>query len=107
MAKTLVGLYDTLTDAERIVQELAGHGFSRSDILLASHLVDRTQFHDTYVGEWISATESQEVIERLRAHGITAHEASSYAEGLRPGGALVVLEASDGLADRGLEIMNR
>ena len=35
MAKTLVALYDTCTDAERVVQELIEDGFTRSDIHLA------------------------------------------------------------------------
>ena len=35
MAKTLVALYDTFTDAERVVQELMEDGFTRSDIHLA------------------------------------------------------------------------
>ena len=34
MAKTLVALYDTLTDAERVVQELIDDGFARSDVHL-------------------------------------------------------------------------
>jgi hypothetical protein len=40
MAKTLVALYDTFTDAERVVQELIEDNFSRSDIHLA---VDHTK----------------------------------------------------------------
>ena len=35
MAKTLVALYDTFTDAEQVVQELIEDGFARSDIHLA------------------------------------------------------------------------
>ena len=35
MAKTLVALYDTVTDAEQVVQELIADGFARSDIHLA------------------------------------------------------------------------
>ena len=46
MAKTLVGLYDTFTDAERVVQDLVKHDFSRSDIHLATqsatHAAGRT-----------------------------------------------------------------
>jgi len=37
MAKTLVGLYDTFTEAQNVVQDLEKHGFSRSDISLATH----------------------------------------------------------------------
>ena len=35
MAKTLIALYDTVTDAERVVQELMADGFARRDIHLA------------------------------------------------------------------------
>ena len=35
MAKTLVALYDTFTDAEHVVQELIADGFARSDIHMA------------------------------------------------------------------------
>ena len=45
MAKTLVALYDTLTDAERVVQELIDDGFARSDV----HLVfDHTKNHTAH-----------------------------------------------------------
>lgn len=107
MAKTLVGVYDTLTDAERIVQELVEYGFSRSDILLASHQANGRPSADIYVGEWVSAAASGDVIERLMERGVSTPEARAYAFGIRPGGVLVLLEASDSLADRGLEIMNR
>jgi hypothetical protein len=43
MAKTLVALYDTVTDAEQVVQELIADGFSRSAIHLAlDHTKSRT-----------------------------------------------------------------
>ena len=35
MAKTLVALYDTIADAERVVHELIADGFARSHIHLA------------------------------------------------------------------------
>ena len=35
MAKTLVALYDTFTNAEHVVQELIQDGFARSDMHLA------------------------------------------------------------------------
>ena len=37
MAKTLVGLYDTFTDAQQVVRELEKSGFSRRNISLATH----------------------------------------------------------------------
>ncbi len=56
MAKTLVALYDTFTDAERVVQELIEDGFSRSDIHLA---LDHTEGRETHTAsvEWDAAYE--------------------------------------------------
>ena len=36
MAKTLVGLYDTLTDAEQVVHDLGMEGFPRGGIRVAA-----------------------------------------------------------------------
>jgi len=106
MAKTLVALYDTLTDAERVVQELIDDGFSRSDIHLAlDHTKSRTA-HTSSV-EWDSAYEGASLIDTLADLGVPYDEAHSYAEGVRRGGALVVVESSDDRAERGMEILRR
>jgi uncharacterized protein (TIGR02271 family) len=107
MAKTLVGLYDSLTDAERVVQDLVESGFSRSDIRIAAPHVESRRGDTAYVGEWISVNGESAVIDTLTDLGVPTDEASSYAEGVRRGGALVILETSDDWADRGLEIMDR
>jgi stress response protein YsnF len=107
MAKTLVGLYDTLTDAEHVAQDLVAHGFSRSDIRIVAPDGEARRGEDAYVGEWISATEGRDVIDMLADLGVPTDEASSYADGLRRGGALVVVESADDWAERGIEIMNR
>jgi hypothetical protein len=44
MAKTLVALYDTCTEAERVVHELITDGFARSDMHLA---LDHTEGCET------------------------------------------------------------
>jgi SOS response regulatory protein OraA/RecX len=46
MAKTLVGLYDTFTESQQVVQELVENGFSRSDIKLATHSAEDVQDYD-------------------------------------------------------------
>jgi hypothetical protein len=107
MAKTLVGLYDTLTDAEHIVRDLSEHGFTSSDILLASHQVFSRPAHDTYVGEWLTADVDDDIIGALTGRGVPTDEANSYAEEVSQGRALVLVEADDDRADHGLEIMNR
>jgi uncharacterized protein (TIGR02271 family) len=46
-------------------------------------------------------------MERLTDLGVPMHEARSYAEGVSRRGALVVVNADDDRADRGMEIMHR
>ena len=106
MAKTLVALYDTFTDAERVVQELIEDGFSRSDIhLTLDHTKSRTAH--TLSVEWDSAYEGANLLDTLVDLGVPYDEAHAYAEGVRRGGALVVVESSDDRAERGMEILRR
>jgi uncharacterized protein (TIGR02271 family) len=106
MAKTLVALYDTFTDAEHVVQELIETGFTRSDIHMA---LDPTQGRATpHVSvEWDSAYEGANLVDTLADLGVPYDEAQSYAEGVRRSGALVVVESSDDQAERGMEILRR
>ena len=110
MAKTLVGLYDTFTDAQQVVQELEKSGFSRSNISLVTHSTgDAKNQHVDYIyAEKMSSTDGEkELINLLTDYGVPQNEADSYAEGVRRGGALVLVKASEGETDRGLEIMKR
>ena len=106
MAKTLVALYDTFTDSEHVVQELIDDSFARNDIHLA---LDHTKSHTAHSssGEWDSAYEGANLIDTLADLGVPYDEAHSYAEGVRRGGALVVVESSDERAERGMEILRR
>jgi stress response protein YsnF len=106
MAKTLVALYDTFADAERVVQELIADGFARSDIHMA---LDRTKSQAVHASsvEWDSAYEGANLIDTLADFGVPYDEAYAYAEGVRRGGALVVVESSDDRAERGMEILRR
>src|SRR4029434_256211 len=106
MAKTLVALYDTCTDAERVVQELLQDGFTRSEVHLA---LDHTEGCETphAAVEWDSASESESVFETLVDLGVPHEEAHAYDEGVRRGGALVVVESSDDRAERGMAILQR
>ena len=47
------------------------------------------------------------LVETLTDLGIPAAEAHAYAEGIRRGGALVIVKPSDEWTERGIEIMNR
>src|SRR5215510_8513811 len=106
MAKTLVALYDTFTDAEQVVQELIKDGFSRSDTHLAlDHTKSRTAHTSSVEGD--SAYEGAHLLDTLVDLGVPYAEAHAYAEGVRRGGALVVVESSDDRAERGMEILRR
>jgi uncharacterized protein (TIGR02271 family) len=104
MAKTLVALYDTCTDAERVVQELLKDGFTRSDVHLA---LDHTEGCETphAAVEGDSAYEGDNFFDPLVDLGVPHEEAHAYAEGVRRGGALVVVESSEDRAERGMEIL--
>ena len=110
MAKTLVGLYDTFTDAQKVVQELEKSGFSRSNISLATHSTGdmKNQNADyTYAEKTSSRGMGRQLITMLTDYGVPQNEADSYAEGVRRGGALVLVKASESEADRGLKIMKQ
>jgi uncharacterized protein (TIGR02271 family) len=110
MAKTLIGLYDTFTEAEQVVKELEKHGFSRSDIRLATHNtggVTNKYVDYTYAETRSSTGRGRELINLLTDYGVPQNEADSYAEGVRRGGTLVVVKANESEADRGLEIMSQ
>ena len=106
MAKTLVGLYDTLTDAEQVVHDLGMEGFPRGGIRVAAAQGAARRGMDASVGEWITVESGTDMVDTLTDLGVPADEAEVYAEAF-DGGALVIVESSDEWADRGLDIMHR
>src|SRR5919202_129016 len=106
MAKTLVALYDTFADAERVVQELIEDGFARRDIHLALDYTKSGTAHSSSI-ERDAAYEGAHLIETLADLGVPSDEAHAYAEGVRRGGALVVVESGDDQAERGMAILQR
>jgi uncharacterized protein (TIGR02271 family) len=106
MAKTLVALYETVTAAEQVVQELVADGFARSDIHLALDHTKRSAVHNA-TGAQDAAYEGAHLVETLADGGVPSDEAYAYAEGVRRGGALVVVESSDERAERGMAILQR
>ena len=106
MAKTLVALYDTVTDAEQVVQELIADGFTRSAIHLALDSAKSRTAPSASV-ERDAAYEGAHMIETLADLGVPYDEAYAYAEGVHRGGALVVVESSDDREERGMEILRR
>ena len=105
MAKTLVALYDTCTDAERVVQELLEDGFAQHDIHLA---LDRHKGHTARPAvEWDSAHEGANLGDMLADLGVSHGDVHAYMEGVRRGGALVVVKSSDDQVERGTRVLRR
>jgi uncharacterized protein (TIGR02271 family) len=88
MAKTVIGLFDDRRDAQTIVQALGDDGFRREDIRTL------TRPEEASVGT-------------LSVHGVPEAEAQAYADAVRRGGALVLVDAADDRADRAVAIMER
>jgi uncharacterized protein (TIGR02271 family) len=88
MAKTVIGLFDDRREAQHIVQALVDDGFRREDIRTL------TSQEEASVGT-------------LSAHGVPEAEAQAYADAVRRGGAVVLLDTADERADRAVAIMQR
>jgi uncharacterized protein (TIGR02271 family) len=86
MAKTVIGLFNDRRDAQQVVQALADDGFRREDIRTV------TSQEEASVGT-------------LSAHGVPEAEAQPYAEAVRRGGAVVLVDTADERADRAVAIM--
>jgi uncharacterized protein (TIGR02271 family) len=88
MAKTVIGLFNDRREAQQVVQALVDDGFRREDIRTV------TSQEEASVGT-------------LTALGAPEPEARQYAEAVRRGGALVLVDAADDRADRAVAIMER
>jgi uncharacterized protein (TIGR02271 family) len=88
MSNTVIGLYRTDADVQRVVEDLAQHGFSRHEI---------NHYDEVHSGlrDWFAE------------QGVPASEAEDYLLGIRNGGKIVALEADDDRAREALEIMRR
>jgi uncharacterized protein (TIGR02271 family) len=153
MAKTVIGLFDTMDEAQQVVQTLINEGFRRDDISLVSRRDegcvtergdDRTSgaavgagagaalggisgllvglgalaipgigpviaagpLVTTLAGAGLGAAAGG-IIGALTDVGVPEEEAHYYAEGVRRGGVLIVVDADDQRAARAAEIMER
>jgi uncharacterized protein (TIGR02271 family) len=88
MATTVVGLYRTEADVQRVSDDLANSGFGRQEIT-------RHDDTDPDLRNW------------LVDQGVPDREAADYVEGVRSGGKLVTVEVSDDRADEAVRIMQR
>jgi len=87
--KTIVGLYQDSSTANRVVQELANYGISQDIISLVTDNV-RDDLRGTLISEGVSST-----------------EADAYVEGVRQGGSLVSVQVDDDATNDVVQIMNR
>lgn len=83
MSQTIVGLYDDHSTARKVVERLDDQGFSRSNIHVESHSGEST---DSFGSDLAGG---------LTQRGVPDDEARFYAEGVRRGGTLVVLEVDE------------
>jgi uncharacterized protein (TIGR02271 family) len=88
MAKTAVALYDTMNEAQQVVDELTNTGFSRSSIRL--------------LGD-----NDNNIVSTLTDAGLPHHDAEAYYEGIRRGGNLVMITTEDDRIDPVVDIMDR
>ena len=88
MAKTVIGLFNDRREAQQVVQALVDDGFRREDIRTV------TSQEEASVGT-------------LTALGAPEPEARQYAEAVRRGGAVVLVDAADDRANRAVAIMER
>jgi uncharacterized protein (TIGR02271 family) len=88
MAKTVIGLFDDPRQAQHIVQTLVDDGFRQEDIRTLTR-------------------QEEASVSALSAHGVPEAEAQQYAEAVRRGDALVLVDTADDRADRAVAIMER
>ncbi len=102
MAKTIVGLYDDHETAEKVVNALTQQGVDRDNI----HVETRG---DLKASRLTSGRDSntREITSALTKRGVPEEEALFYAEGVRRGGNLVVVEVADEHVQVVAEMMHR
>jgi uncharacterized protein (TIGR02271 family) len=130
MAKTIIGYFEQVSEAQRVLQDLHDHGFDRDRISLVAHQ-ERSGLD--LGGHWAAQTVAvpglgpvyatgplaagltgtagdpsrSSLLEVLHDAGVPADEAEWYVEALRGGGILMAVEAGDADAERVVDSMDR
>jgi uncharacterized protein (TIGR02271 family) len=131
MAKTVVGFFEQMAEAQRVLQDLVDHGFDRSDISLIARqeraaasepagawtprklsvsgvgLVLATGPLSSALADARGGPTATTLLDVLKGCGVPADEAQWYYDGVHRGGALVAVETSDADADRAADLMRR
>jgi uncharacterized protein (TIGR02271 family) len=90
MASTVVGLFESRSEAEAALNDLVSSGFGCSDIDLKA-----------------AGGAGDGIIRELESEGVPNADAKLYAEGVRAGDALEIAHVSDDRATLAQDIMNR
>lgn len=88
MASSVIGLFESGSSADRVIEDLLAAGFNERNI-------------NHYEGD------QEGVEDELEREGITDADARYYTDGLKQGGSLVSVRANDHQVDEAVEIMNR
>ncbi|HSF32488.1 MAG TPA: DUF2382 domain-containing protein [Candidatus Tectomicrobia bacterium] len=130
MAKIVIGFFEQVSEAQRVLQDLLDHGFDRDQISLIAH---RERSGLEAGGTWrprvisvpgigpvlatgplaanLSSTTGDpsgaSLLDVLRDSGVPADEAEWYLDAVRRGGTLVAVDTGDADADGAVDIMNR
>jgi uncharacterized protein (TIGR02271 family) len=131
MAKTVLGFFEQMAEAQRLLQALVDHGFDRTDISLIAR--EERAAASEPAGAWtphklsvsglgpVLATgplaaalaaapggpTATTLLDVLKDCGVPADEAQWYVGGVHRGGVLVAVETGDADADRAADLMRR
>jgi uncharacterized protein (TIGR02271 family) len=130
MAKTIIGYFEQVSEAQRVLQDLLDHGFDRDHISLIAHQersalevggnwaphvisvpgVGPVQATGALAASLSSTTggpSGTSLLDVFTDYGVPAAEAEWYLDSLRRRGVLVVVETGDADAKRAVDMMNR
>src|SRR6202451_241287 len=104
MAKTAVGLFESLGSADEVVRDLEASGFLRTDVRILKEPLEMA-------GSGLMSTPHTdfevELTRDLTAFGLLEGDAEAYVQGVRRGGVMVFATGLGKKADTATEIMNR
>ena len=131
MAETVIALFDDLPEALDVAQAVVNQGVERTDVSIIARQ-DRVHAPESMsvwtsrilavpgigpvlgVGPLAAAlagmageVAGESLLRALQEHGVPAHEAPAYAEGVRRGGALVAVETEEARAAQAREVVRR
>lgn len=131
MAKTVIGLFDDVGEAQRIFEELVGQGFHRDDLSVVAHqeraaatgpavawaqqIVSVSGLGPVLaagpIGDVLANTSgtptASSLLDVLRDRGVPTDEAHAYIEGVQRGGVLVAVDTDDPHTDRAIDLMSQ